>query len=65
MKKTYMRPLSEVCPCHLECMLSGSLGVTDSEVNSGNKSDDDYNDYGSQFSSRRSWPPRANGSIWE
>ena len=65
MKKTYIRPFSQDLCFRAEGMLAASPGVIDSEITTGNKSDDDYEDYGSQFSSHRSWPPRATGSMWE
>ena len=46
-------------------MLAASPGVIDSEITTGNKSDDDYEDYGSQFSSHRSWSSGSTNSTWE
>lgn len=65
MKKTYIRPLSQVLCFRAEGMLAASPGVIDSEITTGNKSDDDYEDYGSQFSSHRSWSSGSTNSTWE
>ena len=54
MKKTYIRPLSQDLCFRAEGMLAASPGVNDSQVTTGNKSDEDYEDYGSHFSSLRS-----------
>lgn len=65
MKKTYIRPFSQDLSFRTEGMLAASPGVNDSQVTTGNKSDDDYEDYGSQFSSHRSWSSGSTNSTWE
>lgn len=65
MKKPYILPQARSLRFHCKNLLAASLGQRDSVVTPGDRSDDDYDDYGSQFSGRNTWPRRGGSSVWE
>lgn len=63
MKKPYILPQARSLRFTAHSMLAASPGQHNTEPTSGDRSDEDYNDYGQQYSERNTWPRRGN-SAW-
>ena len=65
MKKPYILPQARSLRFTAHSMLAASPGPGqhNDEVTAGDRSDEDYNDYGQQYSERNTWPRRGN-SAW-
>lgn len=63
MKKPYILPQARSLRFTAHSMLAASPGQHNDEVTPGDRSEEDYDDYGNQYSERNTWPRRGN-SAW-